>query len=175
MPPCFIRIHRLVLNANVENFDVLPRLVVLVDFGVLNLVDDIHAGNGSSEDSVAIIEPWRRDSGDEELTAVGIGACIGHRDGIRSIVLEILAELVFELLAPQRLAAGPVAERVSALEHELVNHAMKERAIIVALARETNKVFDRLVNLVGEQAEMDVTERSVEDSAAGNGRACCAL
>lgn len=42
---------------------------------------------------------------DEELAAVGVGAGVGHAHGVGPVVLELRAELVRELAAPDALAA----------------------------------------------------------------------
>ena len=43
---------------------------------------------------------------------------------IRSTVLRIVSELIFELLTPNTLATGAVPERVSGLDHGFLNYAV---------------------------------------------------
>lgn len=49
---------------------------------------------------------YRRRECDEELTAVGVGAGVGHAHGVRPVVLQVRLELVRELAAPYTLATG---------------------------------------------------------------------
>ena len=45
---------------------------------LLDAADDVHAVDDAAEDDVLAVEERRRRARDEELTAVGVGAGIGH-------------------------------------------------------------------------------------------------
>ena len=64
---------------------------------------------------------------DEELAAVGVGAGVGHRQEPAAIVAQAGAELVGELVAG---AARAVAHRAAALDHEAVDDAVEDQAVV---------------------------------------------
>lgn len=69
---CIGHLHLAALgNGNVEVGHVLAAVAGL---GSLHLLDDIHAVDDLAEDDVLVVEEGRRDGGDEELGAVGVGA-----------------------------------------------------------------------------------------------------
>ena len=68
-----------------------------------------------------------RRHGDEELGAVGARAGIRHGQQERTVELQLRVELVLELVAR---AATTGAGRVAALDHELVNDAVENGAIV---------------------------------------------
>src|SRR5271167_4574426 len=87
---------------------------VAVDFA--DLFDDVVAFDDFSEDGVLAGEPAGVGYGDEELAAVGVGACVGH--GELALLLEAVfgaAGFVGELVAG---AAHAGAFGVAALNHE---------------------------------------------------------
>ena len=67
-----------VKNADVDDRDVVERLVVLVALDVLDHLDDVHPLDAPPEDRVLVIEPGRRHGRDEKLRAVGVGPCDRH-------------------------------------------------------------------------------------------------
>ena len=67
-----------VKDADVDDRDVVERLVVLVALDVLDHLDDVHPLDAPPEDRVLVIEPGRRHGRDEKLRAVGVGPCDRH-------------------------------------------------------------------------------------------------
>jgi hypothetical protein len=63
------------------------------------------------------------------------------------------------------------------LQHEPLDDAVEEHAVVVAVLRVRREVLDRARALVGEELERDVSARGVEDGAARqySGDACLAL
>ena len=80
-----------------------------------------------------------RPFGDEELRVVRVIGRLGHRDQAGAIVLQIDAELVFEIR--QGRTAGPVAVRVASLNHEVVDDSMENQPVVETFAGE---LFDAL-------------------------------
>ena len=66
------------------------------------------------------------------------------------------AELVFKLPPPDTLAASPIAQGVSALDHELPDDTMEDGVVVVPALGMRHKVLNRLWRRVGEQPDMDV-------------------
>src|SRR3954470_9284373 len=131
---------RLLAQSDRLDADLVDRLVAPVGLGRLDLVDDVHAVRHAAEDGVLAAEPWSLVGGDdEELRAVGVRAGVGHRQ--RAADDLVLVELVLELI-PR--AAGPRAGRVAALDHEVLDDAMEDDAVVEAVAGELAEVLDGL-------------------------------
>lgn len=60
---------------NVDDFDVLQRLVSPVCLCLLNDADHIHSFDHTTKHCVLVIQPRCGHSGDEELTAISVGTC----------------------------------------------------------------------------------------------------
>lgn len=136
-----------------------------------------------------LVQPGRRVCGDEELRAVGSRTGVRHTDGIRPawfeyehgvammltqlhyipVVFELVCELVFELAAPDGSPSSAVAQGVSGLDHELGNDTVEDDALEVSAARMTHEVLHRLRGLLGEKAEMHVSQRRVDRRAVRKG------
>src|SRR3990172_6136285 len=80
-----------------------------------------------AEDRVLAIQPWSGLMDDEKLAAVAIGAGISHGEDAGPVVTELWVKLVRESV-PR--AAAPNAERVTALDHEVRNHPVKDGTVI---------------------------------------------
>jgi len=61
-----------------RDLDRLDWLVALALGNILNLVDNLVAFEDFSKHNVAAIEPAGDDSGDEELTPIGVFSAVGH-------------------------------------------------------------------------------------------------
>src|SRR5207245_9798136 len=87
---------------------------------------------------------------DEELAAVRIRSGIGHRQ--RPTLDLVVVELVLERVAR---AARPGSGRVSALNHEVLDHAVEDDAVVEAVGSELPKVLDRLRRVLIEELQLD--------------------
>jgi hypothetical protein len=81
----------------------------------------------AAENRVLAGEPERGDLGDEELAAVGVWAGVGHGQQPGAIELQLPNNLVNETITR---AAGAVAKRIAALNHEFRDHPVKDRPIV---------------------------------------------
>ena len=108
------------------------------------------------------IQPRRLLRRDEELATVRVRPRIGHADRVRLVVFQ-RAELVLELAAPDGFAAGAVAERVAALNHELADDTVEDGVVVVAGFGVGDKVLDGFRGGFGEEAEVDVAVGGVQD------------
>jgi hypothetical protein len=103
-------------NADADNLHVHLRLL-LVGLDIFDLVHHVESLHGTSKDSMLVVEPGSLLRGYEELTAVGVGARVGHGQSVGFIVSQT-RKLIGELASPDRLATGTVALRITALNHE---------------------------------------------------------
>ena len=94
-----------------------------------------------SEYRVLAVEPRRRHERYEELRAAGVRPRVRHREHAGLVVAQPLAELVLDDVAR---AAGAVALRAAALDHELVDDAVEGQPVVEALLREVGEVLDRV-------------------------------
>ena len=124
-------------------------------FDLLKLFNDIHAIDHFTEDGVVHVQPWCFNGGDEELAAVGAGACVGHSEQAGFVEFNIACALVFEVFAPDRFASAAGPGRIAALNHEILNDAVKNHAIIVAVLAVGGEVFASLWSDVFEEFEGD--------------------
>ena len=67
-------------------------------------------------------------------------------------MFQFTGELILKLSTPDTVATCTVTQRVSGLDHELRDDTMEDDALVVATARMTNEVLDRLRRLLWEQA-----------------------
>ena len=92
-----------------------------------NLANEVNAFNHFAEYGMMAIEVGCRDFGDKELRAVGIWACIRHREDTRRIMAKFIVEFVTESVtgATSSRSAG-----AAALNHELRDNSVKDNAVI---------------------------------------------
>jgi len=61
---------------------------------------------------------------DKELASIGIKPAIGH--GKRSsVIIQVIAEFIFKRFFPDALASGAVSQRVTTLNHKIINYPME--------------------------------------------------
>jgi hypothetical protein len=110
---------------------------------------------------------------DEELGAVGVGARVGHRQQTGLVEAQLRVELVLELV-PGAAPAG--SRRVTALDHETVDHTVEDRVVVeLGLARlrvlralalgQLHEVGDGQRGVGGEELHLDVALAGVERGA----------
>ena len=98
---------------------------------------------------------------DKELGSGGVrfhGAGHGHRT---EIVLQAIVRLVFN-----RFPCGlllHIGVKATALNHEVIDHAMENGAIVVAFTGVVQKVFDGFGRLLGIQFQFDFAESRADD------------
>src|SRR5580693_6332722 len=116
------------LDHNRLHDDIFVRFVLAIARDADNFIGDILAFDYFAEDCVFAGEPRRGSERDEELRAVGIGAGVGHRElaGLVEFVRRAFG-FVLELIAG---ATHTGARRITALDHELGDHAMEDGSIV---------------------------------------------
>ena len=89
------------------------------------MFDNVLSGKNLSEDNVLAIQPGAGNESDEELTSVGAGTGVGHRQKVRLGVFKFEV-FVSELLTVDGFAAGTVSVgEVTSLGHELSDHSVE--------------------------------------------------
>mmetsp|Transcript_23682 Transcript_23682/g.40764 ORF Transcript_23682/g.40764 Transcript_23682/m.40764 type:complete len:459 (-) Transcript_23682:586-1962(-) len=149
-------------DAGVDDFDLNKRLVVAVGLGTLDGLHHVHALVDTPKHRVLVIEPGAGDSRDEELGAVCVWARIGHADREGAVVPQRTVEFVFEVVAPDRCAACPITEGVASLEHEALDDAVQDEAVVVPVANVLREVLHGLRALFREELDVYVAEGGVQ-------------
>jgi len=124
-----------------------------------NCVDDVLPLEDLAEDGVFAVEPIGCDVGNEKLTAVGVRAGVRHGQGADLMFVRIVFYFVLEPVT-RAAAAGP--GRIAALDHEVGNHAMEDRAVVKFFAREKNEIVDRFRRVFGKEIAHDFPARGLE-------------
>ena len=101
---------------------------------------------------------------DKELAAVGIGSGIGHAQRAAEIV-QLLAALILELSAVDALTARTGAGGVTALNHEILDDAVEDEAIIIALFGQGYEVLDGFGGNLRVKLDGDIAHVGVHDGA----------
>src|SRR5215218_7015577 len=155
------------LDGDALQAQLLHRAVRRVGVDLGHGLDHVHALDDLAEDGVLAVEPGRRHLGDEELGAVGAGAGVGHGQVPGPVEAVGTVDLVLELVAG---AAPAVPERVAALDHEVGDDPVEDRALVqgplllgaggrvaprLGAGGQADEVLDRLGCGVGEQADPD--------------------
>ena len=132
-----------------------------------------------AEDGVLEVQVRGLGGGDEELAAVGVRSGVGHREQVRPVEAQLGVELVGEVVAR---AAGAAAQRVAALDHEVVDHPVEDGAVVerpvvfcpgarvgplLGAGGQLDEVGDRLGGVVAEQVDLDVAGRGVQGGRLG--------
>ena len=92
---------------------------------------------------------------------MGPGVGHGEREGL---VLQVVSQLVFELVSPDRGATRAIAVRVTGLDHEAFDHAMEDMRVVVAVAAVSHEVFNCLGAVLRVELQIDLSHGRVEDS-----------
>ena len=142
---------------------IFDRAVTCTFFHTFESIDDIHAVDDFTEDGVVHVKPRSRYGGNEELTAIGAWACIGHGQQTWSVKREFSDALVLKVFAPDGLAATAGASWVATLDHEFFNDAVEDDAVVVAVFRVCAEVFASKWCDVVEQLEFDAALSGFDD------------
>jgi hypothetical protein len=59
-------------------------------------------------------------------------------------------ELVFKVSTPYTFSTSPITERISRLEHELLDDSVKENVVVVAILNMRDEILDRFWRSIGE-------------------------
>lgn len=83
------------------------------------------------------------------------------------IVFKLVRELILKLSVPDRCTSSSIPEWVPRLDHKLCNDTMEYNTLEIPTPGVAHKVLDGLWCMVGEQPDVDVSHRSVDDGRVG--------
>jgi len=158
----------------VRNLAFFLGLVIVIGGRTLDFLNDIQPFDHLAKDHMLAIKMGSLHGADEELRAVRVGSSIRHGQdsGTRVFQLEVL---ILKFTTIDGLATRPVKIReVSALDHELRNHAVEDGALegeglfrdlslSLLTSAQSAKVLSRLWNDVFEQFHHDTASCSTAD------------
>ena len=105
--------------------------VVLSDLDLVEPVQVVDRVAGDlSKDGVLVVEPLAPVEREEELGLVGVRAAARHPEQPAVREAQPAVELVLEVAAVDGLATAARAGRVARLRHEVLDHAVKLRALV---------------------------------------------
>src|SRR3989454_6602324 len=137
------------------------------DFVVLrNLVDHVLSLGDLSENGVDSVKVRLGRMTDEELAAAGVLPGVGHGQRPRDVLVDVLLGLALDGVAGPAGADASLPglrNRVTTLNHEVRDHAVKLGAVIESRVREFLEVRDRAGHFVGEQLHVDSALRGLEN------------
>lgn len=94
-------------------------------------------------------------------------------------MFQIIRELVFELITPNRHSSGSVTQRITRLDHKLRNDTMEQYTLVISTPCMSDKVLDCLWRLLREESQVHVANGSVDCGSIGDrrgatlARSCC--
>jgi len=91
---------------------------------------------------------------DEELTAIGIRPCVGHRNDTGIVSQRVAFYFVLELVTG---TASASACGVSALNHKVADYAVKGNTVIEAFSGQKDEVIDRFRGALRIKLYLDCT------------------
>src|SRR3954470_21607455 len=117
-----------VLDVDPLDHDIVDRLVRALCLQFADRLHDVIPVSHLTEDRVFAIQPRGFCDSQEELTPIGPWAGVRHREPAGLVERRtVWRALVLELVA---WPASPAPHRVAALDHETVDHAVKDRSRI---------------------------------------------
>mmetsp|Transcript_13790 Transcript_13790/g.26294 ORF Transcript_13790/g.26294 Transcript_13790/m.26294 type:complete len:244 (+) Transcript_13790:238-969(+) len=152
--------NKLGKDIDIDDLDVLVGFLVC-GVHALDRLEHIHAFRQPPEDRVLVVEPWTRNRSDEKLRPIRVRPRVRHAQHPRTVVAQVAMELVFEFTPPDALSTGTVSEGVTSLHHEILDHAVEDGLVVVAILRVRHEVLHRLRALLREEHERHVAHGGV--------------
>ncbi len=103
------------------------------------------------------VQPGRGSKCNEKLASVRAGSPVGHRKETGTVEFQVRTDFILEIFAVDARAPASGSGRISALNHEVVDHAVEADAVVVSFLREAFEVLDGLRRLGVEELYFDVS------------------
>ena len=127
----------------------------------LDGVNDVHAFGHGAKDGVVAVEPggWHRR--EEELRATGVPAGVGHGEHTRLVVLQgkgggFAGNLPAGATGAGSASHGVLGVRTAALNHEVLDHTMEVKSVVVAHLDQFDEIGDGVGGTAVEEVDGDV-------------------
>ena len=124
--------------------------------GLPDFPHHVHAFADFSEHRVVSVEMRRGRQGNEKLAAVRIRAGVGHREDAFGVVFELRMDFVGKGVTGTS-AAGACG--IAALNHEAVDDAMEDDAVVKILFRQLDEIRHRVGGLLIEEFDGEIPHR----------------
>src|SRR6266480_280307 len=131
-----------------------------------NFIDHVQPLGDLSENGVDAVKVRLGRMADEELATAGVLAGVGHGQRSRHVLVDVLLGLALDGVTGAAGAHAPfpgLGNRVTALNHEVGDHAVELGAVVESRVRELLEVGDGGRHLVGEQFHVDGALRGLEN------------
>lgn len=115
-----------------------------------------------AEDGMLIVDPGALVKSDEELRAIRVRPAGSHPQQPTVCVAQPAMELVLEVAAVDRISAGACARRITCLRHKILDDAMENAAIIVALEAKLDEVAAGERSLLAPELHVKGPDRRVQ-------------
>ena len=126
---------------NIDRHDAIAGLAIGVGIAQADRFDHIGARDHAPEHPMFAVEVRRRPERDEELRAVRVAPRVGHREDAEAIVLQRKrAGLIVELITR---TAPTSPRRITALSHEVFQHAVERGAVVKTITSEDASTIRR--------------------------------
>ena len=125
----------------------------------LDLVDDVLAFRSLAEDGVLAVKVRSGQVCDEELRAVGVGACISHGEDAGLVVATVGLALTLKLVA---WSTGAGACGAAALDHEVRNHTMESESVVISAGGKVQEGGNSNRSIIREGCDIDVAFTRVD-------------
>ena len=125
-------------------------------FGLPDVPHDVHAFADLSEHGVVSVEMRRGRQRNEKLAAVRIRAGVGHREDAFGVVFELRMDFVGKGVTGTS-AAGACG--IAALNHEAVDDAMEDAAVVKVLFGQLDEIRYGVGGLLIEKFDGEIAHR----------------
>ena len=108
------------------------------------------------------VERWLGSVCDKKLRQVRVGTRVRHGDHPTSVVLQRVADLVVELLLPDRGPAFALARRIARLDDEALDVSVEQATVVIIRRGECQKVVAGVGALLAKQLDFYVANVAVK-------------
>lgn len=138
-----------------KDLHVIHRTVLGVCFHQAHSIHHSYTLAHSAKNGMFAIQPLSGGEGHEELAAIGVWSCIGHRKNPSPSELQVWMKFVFKLFPIDRCATATCPCWVTTLDHEVLDDPVEFGAVVVAPPSQLCKVLAGLWSMLPVQLQHD--------------------